>query len=187
LARAQGSRRPGVIFSGVGRGARCGEERAPTLLFRRTLTYDLLVAGISVDELLAAARAQIERLEPAEAAAAAEAGALIVDLRPQEARERDGIVPGSLHVPRSVLEWRLDLDSPYANPHVGGRERRLILLCDHGFSSSLAAAAIVELGYARVGDVVGGFEAWLAAGLPVSSPSYRPAPGEPAGMGPPER
>jgi rhodanese-related sulfurtransferase len=142
--------------------------------------------SVSVEELLAAARARIERLEPAEAAAAAEGGALILDLRTHDARKRAGIVPGSLHVPRSVLEWRLDPESPYTNPHVGGRERRLILLCDHGFSSSLAAATLVELGYERVGDIVGGFEAWIAAGLPVSRPTYRPAVGEPAGMGPPE-
>ena len=140
----------------------------------------------TVDELLARARGRIERLEPHEAAAAAEAGALIVDLRPQETRRRAGIVPGSLHIPRSVLEWRLDPSSPSRNPHVGGFDRRLILLCDHGYSSSLAAATLVELGYARVGDVVGGFEAWSAAGLPVAAPSYEPAPDALPGTGPPE-
>jgi rhodanese-related sulfurtransferase len=126
----------------------------------------------TLDELLAEARAKIERLEPAEAWTAAQDGALIVDTRSDRS---PGVVPGSLHVPLSVLQWRLAPDSTWRNPHVGSLESRLILICEDGESSSLAAASLVELGFAQVGDVVGGFEAWLAAGLPVTE---APAPGD---------
>jgi rhodanese-related sulfurtransferase len=137
-----------------------------------------------VERLLAAARARIERMEPAEAWTAATTGeVLIVDLRSGDERRRHGIVPGSLHVPRSVLEWRVDPESDWRNPSLDGEER-LILLCAEGFSSSLAAASLVELGHSRAGDVVGGFHAWLAAGLPVVAPEEddgsRPGMGEPA-------
>ncbi len=124
----------------------------------------------SADELLAEARGRIARLDPATAWAAARAGdALIVDIRSDDERRRDGVVPGSLHVPRTVLEWRVDPESGWANPHVGGADRRLILLCAHGWSSSLAAATLLDLGYSAAGDVEGGFEAWRAAGLPTAS------------------
>jgi rhodanese-related sulfurtransferase len=129
-------------------------------------------------ELLQEARARIGRLEPHEAFAAAQAGALIVDIRSADSRARNGVVPGALHLPRTVLEWRVDSDSAWRNPAVGGLDRQLLLLCDEGYSSSLAAATLVELGYGRAGDVVGGFEAWAAAGLPVA-----PAPAEPAPPG----
>jgi rhodanese-related sulfurtransferase len=141
-----------------------------------------------VEELLDDARASIERLEPEAALAAARRGALILDIRSDADRERDGIVPGSLHIPRTVLEWRLDLDSPWRNPHVGGLEQQVVLLCDHGYASGFAAATLVQLGFARVGDVIGGFAAWREAGLPtVPSPPSARRPGEPAGMDPPNR
>jgi rhodanese-related sulfurtransferase len=136
-----------------------------------------------IDELLERARRRIKRLEPAAAHASAREGALIVDIRSNDARARDGVVPGSLHLPRTVLEWRSDPESEWRNPHVGDFDRRLIVLCDHGYSSSLAAAALVELGFGDVADVVGGFEAWEAAGLPVSPAP--PAPDSLPGMGPP--
>ena len=119
----------------------------------------------TLDELLAEARGKIDRLEPAEAWSAAQDGALIVDTRSDRS---PGVVPGSLHVPLSVLQWRLAPDSAWRNPHAGSLETRLILICEHGESSSLAAASLRELGFAHVGDVIGGFEAWLAAGLPVT-------------------
>ena len=122
-----------------------------------------------VDALLAAARERIERAEPDAAWGEASRGeALIVDLRSSDERRRHGIVPGSVHVPRSVLEWRADPTSEWRNPHLEGRGR-LLLLCAEGFSSSLAAASVADLGHVRVGDVVGGFEAWRAAGLPVTA------------------
>ncbi len=141
----------------------------------------------SLDELLDAARAQIARLEPVDAHAAAEQGALLIDIRGQVDRERDGIVPGSLHIPRTVLEWRLDPESSWRNPHVGGLDQQIVLMCDHGCSSIFAAATLVELGFGRAGDVVGGFAGWREAGLPTApSPPYLRGPGEPAGMRPPD-
>ena len=136
-------------------------------------------------DLLAAARARIARFTPLEAAAALERGAVIVDLRSHDERARAGIVPGSIHVPRSVLEWRLDPDSGWANPLVARRELELILFCAEGYSSSLAAAALVEIGFERAGDLAGGFDAWRAAGLPIA-PAPPPAGGLP-GMGGPQR
>jgi rhodanese-related sulfurtransferase len=132
---------------------------------------------VTLDELLAAATAKIERLEPA---AAAESGALLVDVCSRDARERDGVVPGALHVPRTVLEWRADPQGAWRNEELVAAERVLVL-CDHGYSSIFAAAQLAELGYAA-GDVVGGFAAWRAAGLPVAA-ARPPAPGLP-GMGP---
>jgi rhodanese-related sulfurtransferase len=118
-------------------------------------------------DLLAAAHAKIERLSPVEVRAAMDEGALMADIRSDEARERDGIVPGSLHVPRTVFEWRFEPDGAWRNPYAGDLERPLVVLCDHGYSSAFAAALLVDLGYRRAGDVLGGFEAWAAAGLPV--------------------
>jgi len=142
----------------------------------------------TLDELLEAARTRIERLEPVDALAATEQDALLIDIRADVDRERDGIVPGSLHIPRTVLEWRLDPESSWRNPHVGGLDQQIVLICDHGCSSVLAAATLVELGFARAGDVVGGFAAWREAGLPTApSPPYRRGPGESAGMRPPDR
>lgn len=141
---------------------------------------------LTLEELLAEARAQIVRRSPAEAYGAAEDGALIVDIRSDDARARDGIVPGSLHVPRTVLEWRVAPEGAWRNPHVGDVDRELLLICDHGCSSSLAAATLVRLGYSRAGDVVGGFEAWTAAGLPVSRPSRTRPAGELPGLAPPD-
>jgi rhodanese-related sulfurtransferase len=139
-----------------------------------------------LEQLLNEARGRIERLTPAQARAAAADGALIVDIRSDLDRERTGVVPGSVHIPRTVLEWRVAPDSPWRNPNLGRPGRRLVLVCDHGYSSSLAAATLVELGL-DAGDVIGGFDAWLAAGLPVAAPGAPRAPGELAGMRPPEQ
>ncbi len=141
----------------------------------------------TLDGLLQAATAAIARYEPAEALAAVQNGALLIDIRSEGDRERDGIVPGSLHIPRTVLEWRLDRGSPHCNPHLGPEGRRVVLVCDHGCSSILAAASLVSLGYAGAGDVIGGFAAWREAGLPTAAaPLQRREAGEPAGMRPPD-
>jgi rhodanese-related sulfurtransferase len=121
----------------------------------------------TIDGLLQAARARLERLEPGEALAAMSSGALLVDTRCAELRRDDGVVPGSVHVPLSVLYWRLDPASPHRDPSLSDTARRVILLCAHGYSSSMAAATLLDLGFAGATDVVGGFEAWAAAGLPV--------------------
>ena len=139
----------------------------------------------TVDELLAEAGAKIGRLTPVETLAAVDGGGLIVDIRSAEARERDGIVPGSIHVPRTVFEWRLEPGGAWRNPHLGGVDRRLVVLCDHGYSSIFAAAILIELGYARAADVLGGFEAWVAAGLPVApAPAHRDGEEIPGMSGP---
>ena len=143
----------------------------------------------TVDDLLAGARARIEpRLEPDEAHRALASGALLVDLRSQDERRRNGVVPGSLHIPRSVLEWRVDPASGYANPYITSLDCRIVLFCAQGFSSSLAAASLRELGCVRATDMIGGFEAWKTAGLPVRPlvEDRDSGPGELPGMGPPE-
>jgi rhodanese-related sulfurtransferase len=121
----------------------------------------------TIDGLLAGARGRIERLAPDAAYRAMSDGALLVDTRCGDDRRRTGMIPGSVHVPLSVLFWRLDPSSGYDDPALSDPARPVILVCAHGFSSSLAAATLHDLGFASVGDVVGGFEAWFAAGLPV--------------------
>jgi rhodanese-related sulfurtransferase len=122
---------------------------------------------VTVDELLAEARRGLERLEPAAAAAAMEDGAILVDVRSELQRERDGVVPGSVFFPRNVLEWRCDPRSSARDERVGDRGRLLIVMCDEGYQSSLAAANLKRLGFERATDLAGGFQAWRAAGLPV--------------------
>jgi rhodanese-related sulfurtransferase len=121
----------------------------------------------TVDDLLAEARERIDRVDPAEAAAQMEDGALLVDIRQERQRERDGVIPGALYHHRNVLEWRMDPDSGSSDPAIGGVERRVIVVCDEGYTSSLAAAALRDIGFARAADLVGGFQAWRDAGLPV--------------------
>jgi rhodanese-related sulfurtransferase len=137
--------------------------------------------------LLEEARARIARYEPHQASRAMERGAVLVDIRSESDRERDGAVPGALHLPRTVLEWRLEPGGPWRNPHAPRPEDEVVLLCDHGCSSSLAAATLLELGFARAGDVIGGFAAWRDAGLPVVDAPPRRTDGELAGMRPPDR
>jgi rhodanese-related sulfurtransferase len=117
-----------------------------------------------IDRMLAEARTRITRYSPAEAAAADDI--LLVDVRTGDERHATGVIPSSVHVARSVLEWRVDPASGVSNDHVTRSGCRLLLLCDHGWSSSLAAATLVELGV-DAGDLDGGFDAWAAAGLPV--------------------
>ena len=124
-------------------------------------------AGRSIDELLAQVRGRIGRVEPAEAAARLADGALLVDTRPWEQRRRDGDVPGAVVIDRNVLEWRLDPASPWRIPQATGHDLEVIVLCNQGYSSSLVADTLRTLGLHRAVDVVGGFEAWAAADLPV--------------------
>jgi rhodanese-related sulfurtransferase len=124
------------------------------------------MARRTVNELLEEARAGLDRLTPAEALAAVQDGALLVDTRCEELRQADGSVPGAVHVPLSVLYWRLDPSSGYDDPALSNFDRQVVLMCAHGYSSSLAAATLRSLGFERATDVVGGFEAWRDAGLP---------------------
>src|SRR5256886_11267596 len=121
----------------------------------------------TIDEILAAARARLRRLTPAEAALAIRDGATLVDTRDGEVRAREGRIPGAVHAPLSVLEWRVDPDSGHQNPALAGKEDRLILICREGYSSSLAAIRLQELGFVNTTDVIGGLAARLAARLPV--------------------
>jgi rhodanese-related sulfurtransferase len=121
----------------------------------------------TIDRLLASARARLRRLEPAAALAAQQEGAILVDLRCADQRRRSGIIPGSFHVPLSVLFWRLDPTSGHDDPRLSDPMRQFVLLCADGYSSSLAAATLHDLGFDHATDVIGGFTAWVAAGLPL--------------------
>jgi len=121
----------------------------------------------SIDDVLEAARSRYPRLTPQQAAAEQAVGALLVDTRTSEQRSRNGEIPGALVIDRTVFEWRLDPSSPSRIPEATSREVRLIVICAQGFSSSLAAASLLDLGLTNATDVIGGFEAWKAAGLPV--------------------
>ena len=120
----------------------------------------------AIDRLLAAARADLDRVQPTELAAETTAGALVVDIRPVEQRRRDGALPGAVVIDRNVLEWRLDPSSPHHIPKANGTEQRIIVVCNEGFSSSLAAATLRQLGLPNATDLVGGFQAWRSAVVP---------------------
>ena len=142
---------------------------------------------LTLDDMLAQARARIRRLEPRSAYEAAANGAVIIDIRSATDRERDGVIPGSLHIPRTVLEWRLAPDSPWRSSYAPELDQIILLLCDHGYSSSLAAATLTDLGFTNAGDVVGGIAAWHQTGLPTAEArEHVLAPGERVGMRPPE-
>ena len=113
-----------------------------------------------IDEILADARARLDRVEPKDLATELADGALVVDTRPFEQRERDGALPGAIVIDRNVLEWRLDPTSPNKIPEAG-YDRRVIIVCNEGFSSSLAAATLRDIGIARATDLAGGFQAWM--------------------------
>lgn len=130
--------------------------------------------SLSLKRLVDEAAERITRFSAPEAFTASAADGVIVDIRSEDARVLHGVVPGSLHIPRTVLEWRVALDSPWRNLHLGGLDQRLILICDHGYSSILAASNLVRLGFDRAGDVIGGFEAWKDNGLPVARCLHRP-------------
>ena len=119
----------------------------------------------AIQGLLAQARTGLDRVQPAALAAAMAAGALVVDTRPVDQRERDGELPGAVVIDRNVLEWRLDPTSPDRLPLSDDPDRWIIVVCNQGYSSSLAAATLQQLGLRHATDLAGGFEAWLAAGL----------------------
>ena len=136
---------------------------------------------MTVDELLVAARCRLKRLDPVAARDAVASGALLIDIRSERQRDRDGVIPDAHFVPRNVLEWRLDPASGHSDPTLGGDvSRHVILLCDEGYQSSLAAATLQQLGFHRATDVDGGFQAWRAAGLPVISSMDTPPSRTPA-------
>jgi rhodanese-related sulfurtransferase len=123
----------------------------------------------TIDEVLANARRRLDRLTPEQAAAEHSQGALLVDTRTLEQRARDGVIPAALVVDRTVLEWRFDPASPSRIAEATDHHVRVILICNQGYSSSLAAASLQDIGLVNATDVIGGFQAWKAAGLPVTS------------------
>ena len=141
----------------------------------------------SLERLVDEAAEQITRFSAPEAFSACAVDGVIIDIRSPDARELYGVIPRSMHIPRTVLEWRIALDSPWRNRHLGGRDQQLILICDHGYSSILAASNLVQLGFSRAGDVIGGFESWKDNGLPIAPCRQRLSTvGALPGTGPPE-
>ncbi|MEV5490007.1 rhodanese-like domain-containing protein [Streptomyces bobili] len=125
---------------------------------------------VGIDELLERVRAGYARVEAREAYEAARADeALLVDIRYAALRERDGLIPGALVVERNELEWRLDPRGSHRAPEATGHDLRIVVICNEGYASSLAAASLHRLGLHRATDLVGGFQAWRSAGLPVTS------------------
>jgi rhodanese-related sulfurtransferase len=123
---------------------------------------------MTVEQLLARARRRLDRVAVVDALDAVPDGAVLVDIRSEVQRASDGVMPGAIFHPRNVLEWRCDASSGYDDPALSGDlGRRIVLVCDAGYQSSLAAATLQDLGFARATDLVGGFQAWAAAGLPV--------------------
>lgn len=125
---------------------------------------------VGIDELLERVREGYERIEAREAYDAARRGeALLVDIRYAALRERDGLMPGALVVERNELEWRLDPRGSHRAPEATGHDLRVVVICNEGYASSLAAESLHRLGLHRATDLVGGFQAWKASGLPVAS------------------
>jgi rhodanese-related sulfurtransferase len=122
-----------------------------------------------VDALVERARAGMRRLDPYETRAAVAAGALLIDTRTDRQRAVQGNLPGAIVIDRTVLEWRLDPTSASRIPEATGNERQIVVVCRQGYSSSLAAASLRAVGLHRATDMVGGVEAWLAAGLPTTT------------------
>jgi rhodanese-related sulfurtransferase len=128
--------------------------------------------ALSVEQMLSEARARLRRLSPNEAyEEVAKTKAILVDIRPEGQREIEGSIPGALIVERNVLEWRLDPTSNTRLPVATDHDKQVIVFCSEGYTSSLAAAALQGLGLWRATDIVGGFHAWSAAGLPIVPPS----------------
>lgn len=124
----------------------------------------------TIDQLLARARAGLDRVEPHKARDAIRAGAVLIDIRSESQRAADGVVPDAIWIARNVLEWRCDPSCEAHDDRIGGIEQHVIVMCDEGYQSSLAAATLQQLGLARATDLAGGFKAWRAAGLPVDAP-----------------
>jgi rhodanese-related sulfurtransferase len=125
----------------------------------------------SADDLVTQARERIQRVSPMQAFERVAQGALLVDIRPAAQREAHGGVREAVIIERNVLEWRLDPSGSWRIPEVTDHERQVLVLCQEGYASSLAAASLAALGYRNVGDVIGGFAAWQAAGLPTLEPA----------------
>jgi rhodanese-related sulfurtransferase len=132
----------------------------------------------AVNRLLEESRRELERVEAEDLASVQADGALVVDIRPVEQRERDGELPGALVVDRNVLEWRLDPSSPDRLPVAEDPDRRVVLVCNEGYASSLAAETLQRIGLRNATDLSGGYQAWLAVRSACSWVSVSPNPNE---------
>lgn len=119
-----------------------------------------------IDDLVDELRRGFVRVEPGDLAAEMAAGALVIDTRPADQRDRDGELPGAVVIDRNVLEWRLDPTSDHRIPEASDPGRRIIVVCNEGYSSSIAAAMLLRLGLRNATDLAGGFQAWLAVAGP---------------------
>ncbi|WP_324645119.1 MULTISPECIES: rhodanese-like domain-containing protein [Micrococcaceae] len=117
---------------------------------------------LTIDQLLLESRAGLERVQPSDLEKEMAAGALVVDTRPVDQRDRDGDLPGAVVIDRNVLEWRLDPSCPHRLPIADDPTRRIVVVCNEGYSSSLAAHTLQRLGLRRATDLIGGFQAWAA-------------------------
>jgi len=129
----------------------------------------MTTAPQSIDQMLSAARTRLRRLTPKQAAKAlSKPEAILVDIRPDAQRAIEGTIPGAFIIERNVLEWRFDPTSPSRLPIATHHNLQIIVFCSEGYTSSLAAASLQDLGLWRATDIVGGFQAWKASGLPSS-------------------
>lgn len=142
-----------------------GDERCA--VHRRTERF-------TIHDLVFEARASITRIDAASLAAALAdpSPPLVLDTRTHTDRQRFGVIEGSIHAPRTVLEWHLDPANGYQHPAVGAPDDRIVIVCNGGYSSSLAAANLARLGFTDVADLIGGMRAWIAAGLPTGMPDH---------------
>jgi rhodanese-related sulfurtransferase len=131
---------------------------------------------VDLDRLLAQARLRLTRLQPREVPHAVAAGALLVDIRPEFQRRADGEIPGAIVIERNHLEWRLHPASSGRIAEAADLDVHWVVICDEGYASSLAAATLQMIGLHRATDVVGGFQAWRAARLPINPPGTLTSP-----------
>ncbi|MFF4188634.1 rhodanese-like domain-containing protein [Streptomyces sp. NPDC001691] len=129
---------------------------------------------VGIDALLDRVRADLDRVTAEEAFAEAADGALLVDIRYAALRDRDGLIPGALVVERNELEWRLDPQGSHRAAEATGHDLRVVVICNEGYASSLAAVSLRQLGLHRATDLIGGYQAWRAAGLPITAPGTAP-------------
>src|SRR5713101_1680348 len=121
----------------------------------------------TIDEVVERARRRLVRVTPHQAAVELAQGALLVDTRTESQRAVQGEIPGAIVIDRTVLEWRLEPTSPSRIDQARDHQIRVIVVCAEGYSSSLAAASLQDVGLVNATDVIGGFEAWQSAGLPI--------------------
>jgi rhodanese-related sulfurtransferase/mannose-6-phosphate isomerase-like protein (cupin superfamily) len=150
-----------------------GGEEADRLSGEQPLHDRQSTAPGAIDAVVEAARARLERVSPVQAYEALAAGAVLVDIRPEAQRALEGEIPDAVIIERNVLEWRLDPGSEARLPIAGSYDLRVIVICSAGYASSLAAASLQDIGLSRATDLIGGFQAWRAAGLPAVAASRR--------------